>query len=183
MAWRTSRPSSASTYPEPRIACPLACPLALLWPFGPANEKKQTRLRAEDIEKIVSTVVTFKSVAKYAHRAKRSEIEANECNLNIPRYVDTSEAEEAFAIAGLQLEIVELEMELAKTQVEMKKHLAGLGIFQSSESTTVVSLKKMLNLCQSATAVEVAHGLNGKSYDEGIPQLGDCPAGWQKREA
>jgi hypothetical protein len=72
-------------------------------------------------------------------------------------------------------------MELAKTQVEMKKHLAGLGIFRSSESTTVVSLKKMLNLCQSATAVEVAHGLNGKSYDEGIPQLGDSPTGWQKK--
>src|SRR6202041_1445530 len=52
-----------------------------------ADEKKQTRLRAEDIYKIVSTAKKFKSVPKYAYRAKRTEIEESEFNLNIPRYV------------------------------------------------------------------------------------------------
>jgi type I restriction enzyme M protein len=93
-----------------------------------ADEKKQTRLRAEDIERIVSTVEAFKSVPKYAHRAKQFEIEGNEFNLNIPRYVDTSEVEEEINITALQVEIDELEAELAKTRTEMKKALEALGV-------------------------------------------------------
>lgn len=93
-----------------------------------ADEKKQTRLRDEDIEKIVATARKFKSLSKYAHRAKRSEIEENEFNLNIPRYVDTTVAEAEVDIAALQVEIEELETELSKTRAEMKKHLAELGV-------------------------------------------------------
>jgi type I restriction enzyme M protein len=94
--------------------------------FG--DEKKQARLRVEDIEKIVSAVKTFRSIAKYAHRAKRSEIESNEFNLNIPRYVDTSEQESQVDIAALQVEIDGLEAQLAETRLEMKRQLAELGV-------------------------------------------------------
>jgi type I restriction enzyme M protein len=93
-----------------------------------ADEKKQTRLRTEDIDKIVAAVKKFKSVPKYAHRAKRSELEENEFNLNIPRYVDTSEAEIEIDVAALQVEIDGLESELARTRAEMKRHLAELGV-------------------------------------------------------
>jgi len=95
---------------------------------GFTDEKKQTRLRDEDIAKIVATAKKFKSVPKYAQRAKRSEIEENEFNLNIPRYVDTSEAEDTIDIPTLQTEIDRLETELNKTRAEMKKHLAELGV-------------------------------------------------------
>ena len=95
-----------------------------------ADEKKQTRLRAEDIERIVSTATKFKSVPKYAHRAKRSEIEENAFNLNIPRYVDTSEAEEEIDIAALQVEIDGLEAELTKTRTEINRHLKELGLIK-----------------------------------------------------
>ena len=93
-----------------------------------ADEKKQTRLRADDIEKIVATARKFKSVPKYAHRAKRSEIEENEFNLNIPRYVDTSEAAQEIDIAKLQMEIDGLEVELCKTRRSMVVLLSDLGI-------------------------------------------------------
>ena len=92
-----------------------------------ADEKKQTRLRDEDIEKIVATARKFKSVSKYAHRAKRSEIEENEFNLNIPRYVDTSTAEEDVDIDQLQVEIIDLEAQLAETRIQMGKLLKELG--------------------------------------------------------
>jgi type I restriction enzyme M protein len=92
-----------------------------------ADDKKQNRLRPEDIEKIVGTYQKFKSVPKYAHRAKRKEIEENEFNLNIPRYVDTSEEEAEIDIAALQAEIEGLEAELAKTRKEMKRFLTELG--------------------------------------------------------
>src|SRR5439155_13186201 len=58
-----------------------------------ADDKKQSRLRRDDIEKVVGTHQKFRSVAKYAYRAKRKEVEENEFNLNIPRYVDRSEEE------------------------------------------------------------------------------------------
>lgn len=93
-----------------------------------ADEKKQARLRPEDIEKIVNTCRKFKSVPKYAYRAKRKEIEENEFNLNIPRYVDTSEADEEIDVAALQVEIGVLESELAKTRKEMNKFLNELGV-------------------------------------------------------
>jgi len=92
-----------------------------------ADEKKQTRLRLEDIEKIISTAKKFKSVPSYAHRVKRSEIEQNEYNLNIPRYVDTSEVEEEIDIAALQVEIRTLEEQLSAVRTEMTIHLKELG--------------------------------------------------------
>lgn len=95
-----------------------------------ADEKKQTRLRDEDIEKIVATAKKFKSLSKYAHRAKRSEIEENEYNLNIPRYVDTSEAEVEIDVVALQIEIEGLETELVRTRAEMTRHLAELGVLK-----------------------------------------------------
>ena len=92
-----------------------------------ADDKKQNRLRSQDIEKIVSTYEKFKSVPKYTYRAKHSEIEGNEFNLNIPRYVDTSEEEIEIDIAALQTEIEGLEAELAKTRKEMSRFLKELG--------------------------------------------------------
>ncbi|MGL4514410.1 MAG: type I restriction-modification system subunit M [Lacipirellulaceae bacterium] len=91
-----------------------------------ADDKKQNRLRPEDIEKIVRTREKFRTVAKYAYRAKRKEVEENEFNLNIPRYVDTSEAEDEIDIDTLQQEIDLLERELGATRSELKKHLAAL---------------------------------------------------------
>lgn len=92
-----------------------------------ADDKKQNRLRLEDIEKIAATYQKFTSVPKYAYRAKRKEIEENEFNLNIPRYVDTSEEQAEIDIGQLQTEIESLEAELAKTRKEMKNYLKELG--------------------------------------------------------
>jgi type I restriction enzyme M protein len=93
-----------------------------------ADDKKQNRLRPEDIEKIVGAYQRFKSVPKYAYRAKRKEIEENEFNLNIPRYVDTSEEEAEIDIGALQTEIEGLEIELSKTRKEMRQFLQELGL-------------------------------------------------------
>lgn len=89
--------------------------------------KRQNRLRGQDIEKIVATYRAGKAVEKYAHRATMKEIEENEFNLNIPRYVDTFEEEEAVDIAAVQVEIEKLEQELAETRAEMGRYLKELG--------------------------------------------------------
>ena len=54
----------------------------------------QNYLRDADVEKIVSTYRERKAEPRYSHVAPLSEVEENDYNLNIPRYVDTFEAEE-----------------------------------------------------------------------------------------
>jgi type I restriction enzyme M protein len=92
------------------------------------DDKTQNKLRPEDIEKIAATFHTFKSVEKYAYRAKREEIEENDYNLNIPRYVDTFEEEAPVDIKAVEREITDLEAQLAKVRAEMKRHLVELNL-------------------------------------------------------
>jgi type I restriction enzyme M protein len=92
------------------------------------DDKRQARLRPQDLDKITATVKKYKSIDKYAARAKREQIAENDCNLNIPRYVDTSEVEEEIDIATIQQEIEALETELAKTRQEMGHYLKELGL-------------------------------------------------------
>lgn len=51
-------------------------------------------LQEEDISKIVSTYKYREEIEGYSHRASLYDIERNDFNLNIPRYVDTYENEE-----------------------------------------------------------------------------------------
>ena len=92
-----------------------------------SQEKRQNRLREEDLTKVVKTYSAFKTVEKYAYRAKLQEIEENDYNLNIPRYVDTFVAEEEIDIDAVQEEIDGIEAELAKTRKQMAVYLKELG--------------------------------------------------------
>lgn len=90
--------------------------------------KNQNYLRPQDIEKIVKTFNAFKTIDKYAYRAKFDEIMEAEFNLNIPRYVDTFEEEEEIDIAAVQKEIEGLESKLVETRKEMSRYLKELGL-------------------------------------------------------
>ncbi|MBQ8117016.1 MAG: type I restriction-modification system subunit M [Lachnospiraceae bacterium] len=59
---------------------------------------KNNRLRACDIKKIVDTVLERRSIGKYSKLISRDEIRENDYNLNIPRYVDSSEKVETYDI-------------------------------------------------------------------------------------
>jgi type I restriction enzyme M protein len=59
---------------------------------------KNNKLQASDIKKIVDTVVSRESAEKYAKKVERDEIRKNGYNLNIPRYVDSSEKAESWDI-------------------------------------------------------------------------------------
>ena len=50
---------------------------------------------------------------------------------------------------------------------------------QTIQPPSTTSSDVILSLGLTATAVEAERGLNGRSYDEGIPVLGKCPRGWQ----
>jgi len=90
--------------------------------------KDQNRLTEENIARIVSTYLAFQTVEKYAYRATPQEIADNDCNLNIPRYVDTFVEEEEIDLDAVQAEIATLETQLAGVRTKMQEHLKDLGI-------------------------------------------------------
>ena len=63
---------------------------------GFAKEGKSNKLRASDIKKITDTVMGRFSVPRYSRLVAKTELQANDYNLNIPRYVDSSEPAEAW---------------------------------------------------------------------------------------
>lgn len=65
---------------------------------GFAKEGKNNKLRASDIRRIIDTVKQRKTVTKYSKLVPRQEIRDNDYNLNIPRYVDSSEEAESYDI-------------------------------------------------------------------------------------
>ncbi len=87
----------------------------------------QNRLRAQDIDRIVTTYRQRQSVDKYAYLATFDEIKENDFNLNIPRYVDTFEEETEIDLIAVQAKIDQLESELAKVQQKMTTYLRELG--------------------------------------------------------
>ncbi|MGB3906955.1 MAG: type I restriction-modification system subunit M [Methanomethylovorans sp.] len=62
---------------------------------GPKN-----RLRAQDIHKIVDVFTRQADIPKYSRMVSFEEIEKNEFNLNLPRYIDGQQAEDLQDIEG-----------------------------------------------------------------------------------
>lgn len=65
---------------------------------GFVKEGKNNKLRASDIKRIVDTVAARVSIQKFSKVVSRDEIRQNDYNLNIPRYVDSSESAETWDI-------------------------------------------------------------------------------------
>jgi type I restriction enzyme M protein len=67
---------------------------------GYMKDGNKNRLRARDIHKIVDVFTKQVEIPKYARIVPFAEIEKNEYNLNIPRYIDSQEAEDIQDIEG-----------------------------------------------------------------------------------
>lgn len=65
---------------------------------GFVKDGKSNKLRACDVRRIADCIRDRKTIAGYARVVSRDEIRENGYNLNIPRYVDSSEAAEQFDI-------------------------------------------------------------------------------------
>lgn len=65
---------------------------------GFIKDGKNNKLRASDIKQITDTVINRENIEGYSRVVSREEIRANDYNLNIPRYVDSSENAESWDI-------------------------------------------------------------------------------------
>ncbi len=90
--------------------------------------KTQNVLREQHIEKIVDTYRERKEIEKYSKRATLKEIIANDYNLNIPRYVDTFEAEEEIDIEAIATEIKTIEADMKATDKLIAEFCKELSI-------------------------------------------------------
>jgi type I restriction enzyme M protein len=88
----------------------------------------QNYLRPQDIEKILATYQARQSVDKYATLADFAELQENDFNLNIPRYVDTFEPEPEVDMAAVSAEIAALKVQLVDVDVKMAGYLRELGL-------------------------------------------------------
>ncbi len=90
--------------------------------------KNQNMLREEHIDKIVETYRNRATIEKFSHLATLQEVAENDYNLNIPRYVDTFEAEEEVDIEAVMKEIKSLEAKRAELDKEIDVYFKELGL-------------------------------------------------------
>lgn len=89
--------------------------------------KNQNKLRPEDIDKIVKGYRSYASIEKYCRPVGLDEIRRNDCNLNIPRYVDITEEEEQIDVQQTINELLSLKKERARAEEKVEGYLKELG--------------------------------------------------------
>ncbi len=87
----------------------------------------QNRLRESDITEIVRVYRSRESIDRYSALVECSQVTENDYNLNIARYVDTSQLEVSVDLNEVQLSIDSLEAELSVLKQQMSGYLAELG--------------------------------------------------------
>jgi type I restriction enzyme M protein len=102
--------------------------------------KNQNRLNENHIKTIVDEFQKFKDLApltsdegeiltdKFSYRATIKDIQDNEYNLNIPRYIDTFEEEAEVDIKVIHAEIIDLKKQLTATELHMDAYLKSLNL-------------------------------------------------------
>ena len=88
----------------------------------------QNELAPEHIDAIVEAYQNRVEKDKFAHVATLDEIQENEYNLNIPRYVDTFEEEDPIDLQQVQSNIAQLKIEIAEAEKQMDAYLKELGL-------------------------------------------------------
>jgi type I restriction enzyme M protein len=89
--------------------------------------KNQNTLRDEDIKKIVDAYDKYEDVEKYCRAVSLDEIKDNDYNLNIARYIDTTEEEELIDVEEALAELQQLEEERNEIETTMYAYLKELG--------------------------------------------------------
>jgi type I restriction enzyme M protein len=90
--------------------------------------KNQNYLRDTDVEKIISTYRERSEEDKYSYRAKLAEIQENDFNLNIPRYVDTFEEEEEINLGTIAAELKAIDRDMEANDRVIRGFCEELGI-------------------------------------------------------
>jgi len=92
------------------------------------KSKRQNRLAEKDIAKIISTYQFRTEEARYSRRVSMDEIEKNDFNLNISRYISTAEEESEIDLQAVNTKLVALENDIVDATNKHNEFLAELGL-------------------------------------------------------
>ena len=91
--------------------------------------KRQNQLSDEHIKQIIDTYKERpESVERYARSVEMHEIEANDYNLNISRYVSTAKPEVQIDLSATHKELVEIEKQVRESTAKHNAFLEELGL-------------------------------------------------------
>lgn len=107
--------------------------------------KKQNEMTDEHIDAVINLYAQRETVDKESYLATFEDIEKNDFNLNIPRYVDTFEKEEPVDIDALIKEMKETDQEIQKSESEFVSMLHQLT---STDKDIMASLDDFIRLIE-----------------------------------
>jgi type I restriction-modification system, M subunit len=90
------------------------------------KEKKQNVMNKEHIDKVIKLYNDRKTVDKLSFLASYEDIEKNDFNLNIPRYIDTSEEEEEIDLRELSANLRNIDREIKESNEALMKMFGEL---------------------------------------------------------
>lgn len=90
--------------------------------------KRQNNLLHENIEKIVNTYRERTEETRYSRRVSMDEIEKNDFNLNISRYISTSLDEEIIDLYEINKKLVDIERKIEAAKNTHNQYLGELGL-------------------------------------------------------
>ncbi len=88
--------------------------------------KNQNSLRVQDIQKIVRAHDDWRDIPRYARVVDFKEIEENEFNLNVRRYIENGDKEEEIDVTVVKKELANLEKERAEIEKKVEGYLSEL---------------------------------------------------------
>lgn len=107
--------------------------------------KKQNEMTDEHIESVIDLYMRRETVDKESYLASFEDIEKNDFNLNIPRYVDNFEKEEPVDINALLSEMKQTGEEIKQTQ---KEFVSMLHELTSSDESIMSSLNEYIKMIE-----------------------------------
>ena len=107
--------------------------------------KKQNTMTDEHIDSVINLYMKRETVDKESYLAEFEDIEKNDFNLNIPRYVDTFEKEEEVDLNTLLADMKKTEEEIEKVQSEFIDMLKELT---STDKDVMASLNSLIEMIE-----------------------------------
>ncbi|RMU78456.1 Type I restriction system adenine methylase HsdM [Pseudomonas syringae pv. aptata] len=90
--------------------------------------KRQNQLLPQHIDRIVDTYQFRKEEPRYSRRVNMEEIEKNDFNLNISRYVSTVEEEEAVVLSEIHNQLISIDKTIRTATKSHNEFLSALGL-------------------------------------------------------
>jgi type I restriction enzyme M protein len=90
--------------------------------------KRQNQLKPEHIQKIIDTYQFRKEEPRYARRLEMAEIEKNDFNLNISRYISTAVGEVEIDLTAIHTELTDIESTIQTATGKHNEFLKALGL-------------------------------------------------------